>query len=386
MSRCGRAPTRWRNALAASGLLFASLGCGSSVSVAEAPRTARAEGAAVGKMIRAVAQAERPAARTEAVALLRQAVAEDPDLWEARFNLGVLLAQQGELGPARLQLARAHELAPNAEDVVTALAEVLRRLDELPRARAVLADFVGRYPDASQAGLILVFVLRESGELELALERARALLKQQPGDAAALAELALTHLARAEVEVAELLIQQALQIEPRGAVVERAAGLIALGRGEDALAFSHFARATGLDPNDTAAGLNTGTVLLQAGVYPRAEKHFRAVLEVDPESDAAKLGLAAALRGQGRRDDPEPYRAAELLLREIVVALPEHWAATHNLAVLYAESMDRPLEATAQFTRFLSIAPASHPARARAQKWVDEHSAAKQDPSTQVPH
>jgi tetratricopeptide (TPR) repeat protein len=121
-------------------------------------------------------------------------------------------------------------------------------------------------------------------------------------------------------------------------------------------------------------------------VYPRAEQHFRAVLGVDPDSEAAKLGLAAALRGQGRREDPEPYRAAEVLLREILATLPEHWAATHNLAVLYAESMDRPLDATAQFARFLSIAPASHPARARAQKWVDEHTATKQDVGTQLPH
>jgi tetratricopeptide (TPR) repeat protein len=158
--------------------------------------------------------------------------------------------------------------------------------------------------------------------------------------------------------------------------VQRAAGLIALRRGEDALAFAHFAKATELDPTDTAAGLNTATVLLQAGVYDRAEKHFRAVLAVEPDADAAKLGLAAALRGQGSRDKPGPYEAAETLLKEILSVTPQHWAAAHNLAVLYSESMDRPADATALYSEFLSSAPAEHPARAKAQKWVDEHNSA----------
>ena len=75
-----------------------------------------------------------------------------------------------------------------------------------------------------------------------------------------------------------------------------------------------------------------------------------------------------------RRDKPEPYRAAEGVLKEILAASPENWAAAHNLAVLYSESMDRPAEATTFYSEFLSLAPAEHPSRAKARKWVEEHS------------
>ena len=51
------------------------------------------------------------------------------------------------------------------------------------------------------------------------------------------------------------------------------------------------------------------------------------------------------------------------------------------MAVLYAESMDRPADATALYTDFLSRAPARHPARERAQKWVDDHAAGKGEAS-----
>ena len=356
--------------------LWLALGCSSGATVAEAPRVPAARKAAVSKMIRAVEQARSPDARAQAIALLREAVLEDPELWEARYNLGVLLAQRGELGPARQELERAHALAPNAEDVVAALGEVLRRTDEPALAASILSAFVARYPAASQARRVLVVALREAGQADTALDQARELLKQEPGDPAALAELSLTHLHQGQVDVADLLIQEALKAEPRAAVVERAAGLIALQRGEDALAFAHFAKATQIDPNDTAAGLNTATVLLQAGVYDRAEKHFRAVLELEPDAEAATLGLAAALRGQGRRDKPGPYQQAEALLKALLDATPGHWAAAHNLAVLYAESMDRPAEATVQFSQFLDHAPARHPGRVKAQKWVDEHASA----------
>jgi protein O-GlcNAc transferase len=358
--------------------------CGSAPVAVSAARSPEPSKTAVTKMVQAVERARQPNGSDEAIALLRQAVREDPSLWEAHYDLGVLLVQRGELGPARGELEQAHELAPNAEDVVAAFGEVLRRSDELKAAVQILATFVGAFPDATQARRELVVVLRESGQAQLGLEHARELLKQEPGSPAALAELALTHLELGQAEIAELLIQQALEVEPHAAVVERTAGLIALRRGEDALAFAHFAKASELDPRDTAAGLNTATVLLQAGVYERAEKHFRAVLAAEPDAEAAKLGLAAALRGQGSRDKPAPYQAAEALLKEILSTTPGNWAAAHNLAVLYAESMDRPSEATALYRVFLSSAPAEHAARAKAQKWVDEHAAPAADASPQA--
>jgi tetratricopeptide (TPR) repeat protein len=364
-------------------LVLAALGCGGSAVVQQAPQVAPARKEAIGKMMRAVDTAARAKGQPEAIDLLKQAVAEDPGLWEARYDLGVLLAREGQLGPARLELERARDLAPNAEDVVAALGEVLRRSEELGSAVDVLSHFVASYPDATQARRVLVVVLRESGKRDDALAQARELLKRQPGDPAALAELSLTHLEQGQVDVAELLIEEALKAEPHSAVVERAAGLIALERGEDAIAFGHFSKATELDPNDTAAGLNTATVLLRAGVYDRAEKHFRAVLAVQPESVEAKLGLAAALRGQGTRNDQGPYRAAESLLKEILASTPGDWAAAHNLAVLYAESMNRPEDATAEYSRFLSNAPAEHPARAKAKKWVDDHAAVAANPRAQ---
>lgn len=366
-------------------LSAAAAGCGSAQTNVEAKAAPGPPHAAVTKLVRAVEGARTPDGNERAVALLREAITLDPALWEARYDLGVLLASRGELEAARVELEAAHRTAPNAEDVVCALGEVLRRQELASDAAEVLTTFVATRPGARAARRLLVIALREAGDAAAALERARELARLEPGDPRALAELALTHLALGQVDIAELLVRQALEAKPPAAVAERAAGLIALERGEDALAFAHFARATQLDPRDTAAALNVATVLLRAGVYERAEKQFRAVLDIEPESITAKLGLAAALRGQGSRDNPAPYRAAEALLRELVAAAPNDWAAAHNLAVLYAEALDRPRDATLEFERFLDRAPADHPSRARAQQWIDEHAKATAAPNSNAP-
>ena len=122
-----------------------------------------------------------------------------------------------------------------------------------------------------------------------------------------------------------------------------------------------------------------GVVLLQAGVYPRAEKEFRAVLAVEFDNDEATLGLAAALRGQGKRDSQGPYLEAEKLLRSILERTPHHVDATFNLAVLYANYLGKTAEARPLLQRFLDDAPDKHPGRPLAEKLMAGTVAAKTD-------
>ncbi len=304
----------------------------------------------------------------QAIKRLEEAVKRDPKLWEARFDLGVLLAQTGELERAEDELEKALDSAPNAEDVVVALAEVKRRRRDAQGAADVLTTFVKAHDEAIAARIALVSALRESGRIDEAISRAQEVLVRRSGDPNALAELALSHLARGEVDTAELLITEALKAEDKKAVVERTAGLIALERGDDAMAFKHFVRASELDPKDTTARLNMGTVLLQAGVYDAAEKEFRAVLAVKKDDDDATVGLAAALRGQGTRYKKEPYSKAERLLKELLDRKPRHLAATYNLAILYTDYLQRPTAAKPLLKRFLEDAPEKHPARPEAKR------------------
>jgi tetratricopeptide (TPR) repeat protein len=346
----------------------AAVACGRSTPQAAAPTLTPADPQAVNKMVQALRVAEQAGGRKQAITLLEQAVQADPQLWEARYNLGVLLAELGNLAEAERQIVKAAELAPNAEDVVVALAEVRRRRVDAAGAADVLGRFVKAHPEAVVARIALVSALREGGKVDEAIGHAREVLVRRTNDPNALAELALSHLERGETDTAELLSQEALKAEKDNAIVERTAALIALAKGDDAVAFRHFVRASELDPKDTAARLNMGTVLLQAGIYDRAAEQFRAVLQIKPNDVPATLALAAAVRGQGSRDKPGPYQEAKQLLESILAQDANHLGATFNLATLYSDFLRQPEKAKPLYQRFLDAAPKNHPARALAQQ------------------
>jgi len=347
---------------------LASLGCAKPQQKAQAPTLAPASPVALGKMVQGVQAAKDAGGKDRAIALLQQAVQVDGALWEAHYNLGVLLADKGDLAAAERHLATAESLSPDAEDVVVALGEVRRRRGDPEGAVDALRPFVRANPGANYAPVVLIAALREAHKIDEAIAQAQDVLVRHSKNPRALSELALSYLDKGELDSAELLGAEALKADPKSAIAERTAGLISLKQGDDAVAFRHFARATELDPKDTTARLNVATVLLQAGVYDKASEQFRVALEAEPENTSAALGLAAARRGQGKRDESGPFLEAEKLIKAVLEREPKNLDATYNLAVLYADFLKRPADASPLYQRFLDQAPKAHPARPEAER------------------
>jgi tetratricopeptide (TPR) repeat protein len=359
-----------------AGALALSLGlaaCGAShgtVTVANhAQALPPANPIAVGKMVQGVGAA-KDGQRDRAVALLREAIGIDPSLWEARYNLGVVLAGGGDLAGAEDQLRSTQKLAPEIQDVVVALAEVQRRRGEHRSAADLLGDYVQGHPQALDARTLLVAALRNSGQLDKAITQGQEVLVRKPGDASALAELALCHLAKGERETAQLLAKQALDSNAKSALAHRAMGLIQLQNGDDAVAFQSFLKASQEDPRDTTARLNMGGVLLHAGAYAKAEEQYRAILQVSPDDLDAQIGLAAAVRGEADAKSPAKLEEARSLLSKVLDKDPHNIAALFNLGVLYADFLKRPADATPVFQRFLADAPSDNPSRPEAEKYL----------------
>jgi tetratricopeptide (TPR) repeat protein len=365
------APQRSATTRAALTVVFALClaACGGSKKKpVAAPATNAVVPAAASKMISGVEFAKSPSGRDRAVSLMREAIAIDPKLWEAHYNLGILLAQSGDLAEAEPSLERAAQLAPGAEEIATALGQVRRRRGENRKAADGLQVFVEQHPEAREARALYVVALRDSGQIDAAIAQARDALRRKAGDATALSELALSELAKGERDTAELLVKEAIASNKESAIAHRTAGLIALAKGDDAAAFASFLKASHLDPKDTTARLNMATVLLRAGVYGKAEEQFRAVLKVVPDDADAAIGLAAALRGQGDKDHTAKWNEAQKILEGVLARDPHNVGAEFNLAILLSDFLKKPAEAKPLFQRFLTDAPADHPARAEADR------------------
>ncbi len=354
--------------------LVALSGCGGGAK-ASAPKTAvsvalpPANPQAVGKMVQGV-QAAKDGQRDRALSLLKEAVSLDSNLWEARYDLGVLLANAGDLAGSEEQLALAARLWPDSQDVAVALADVRRRRDEQKQAAEGLEDFVRDHPNAVEARTLYVVALRESGQIDKAIAEAREVLVRKPADASALAELSLSHLAKGEKEAAALLAKQALDSSPNSAVAHRATGLLDLANGGDAEAFAEFRKAAEIDPHDTTSRLNMGVVLLHAGAYSKAEEQYREILKVSGDDTDAQVGLAAALRGGADSAHPQRLDEARSILEKVLANDPHDTSALFNLGVLYADFLKRPADAAPLFRRFLSEAPNDSPLRSDAEKYM----------------
>jgi Flp pilus assembly protein TadD len=320
-------------------------------------------------------QAAKDGQRERAIPLLREAIQLDPNLWEARYDLGVVLANAGDLAGAEEQLAASAKLAPDSQDIAVALAEVRRRREERKLAADGLADFVRDHPNAVEARTFYLASLEESGQIDKAIAEAREVLVRKPADATALAELALSHLARGEKEAASLLAKQALDSNPNSAVAHRATGLLDLANGDDAEAFAEFRKASQADPHDTTSRLNMGVVLLRAGAYAKAEEQYREILKVSPDDVEAERGLAAALRGQGDAQHAQKLEEARALLEKVLAANAHDASALFNLGILYADFLKKPGEGAPLFKRFLGEVPIDNPLRGEAEKHISAASA-----------
>ncbi len=133
-SKRGHTTTAVKRALCA--LVLVAVGCGGArgAKQPEAPVLAKANTVALGEMVQGVEAAKQKSGQDEAIERLKAAVAKDPGLWEAQYNLGVLLAKKGSFAEAEPHLAKAAQLSPNSEDVALALGEVRRRGGKLDQA------------------------------------------------------------------------------------------------------------------------------------------------------------------------------------------------------------------------------------------------------------
>ncbi len=304
--------------------------------------------------------------------LLRKAIAMDPNLWEAHYDLGIVLRRRGELDPACASLTTAHGLAADAPEPIMALAECNFARGDLGTANTLLSDFVKKNKGHIEARLSLAAVLRKQGELDDALAQAREVLVRNPNETRALVEVARAYRAKKEADVALLVLEKARVIDDKSAAVQNELGLLALERGDTQLAFTHFAKASELDPKLASAHMNQGSVLLRAGDFEAAERAYRAAVAADPASADANIGLAIALRGRGQ------HKQAETLYERVLEADPSAIDAMFDLAVLRADFLDRRREALPLFEKYLKLAPKNDSHREAAQRYVQDIGMAKE--------
>ena len=317
-----------------------------------------------------------PEADEQALGRFKAAVQNDPTLWEASHDLGVVLGRLGDDPGAVAAFDAALRVNPAHTPSVLARAEAMRRLRRTGEAKKGYEEALARDPDDAVTRVRLASLLREAGDTAGALDALRAALRIRPSDARIYVELGLLYLAADRDELAELVLGKATQLDPKDPLALNALAMVSLKRGNDQQAFERFDAASALDPEYSDARFNKAGVLLDAGDYTRAKTELELVVSqrekaLQAAGDTgggdvgdlldAKVALGVAYRGLGE------YDRAAVEWKRVLESAPRQPDALYNLAVLSMDFKRDEAQAKDLLARYLQVAPESHARRKDAE-------------------
>jgi serine/threonine-protein kinase len=296
-----------------------------------------------------------------AVEALRQVIDLQPDFAMAHLNLGIILANRGDMTAAEAALRKAVELAPNSSTAHHNLGRVLHWLGDEAAAEAALRRAIAIDPAFAEAYHHLGMVLHRQGDLADAAAALRRAIDLQPTSAESHFNLGNVLLAQRKPAEAEAAFRAALALKPDLPKAHFSLGNALLAQGKLAAAEAAFRRAVELQTDFVAAHHDLGNVLLMQAKYAAAEAAFREVLVRQPDSADAHRALGYALL---RQQQPE---AAEAALRRALALKPGLAVAWFNLGDALLEQ-GRFAEAGDVFHQAAPLFPAKHPGRDRSRQ------------------
>jgi tetratricopeptide (TPR) repeat protein len=284
-----------------------------------------------------------------AITSFRAAIAQDPKLWEAWLDIGVIELRRARLTEAAKALEASVAIHASAEGL-EALGEVYVRQGRAKRAVELYERALAQDPDDIRLRNALATSLRHAGRLDEAEAEIRAILGQAAFDPMAYATLAAIELDRGNPDLAELVLTKGLVRNPDHPLLLTNLGLVALRRGDDQTALSLFDKASAADPSYVVGRLNKAAVFLGAGDHKRAMADVDAVLAIEPGNTDALLarGLAQRLAGD--------HKAARASWERVLSIDADHPAAHFNLGVLDQDFADAPEAARKHLERYLQVA------------------------------
>ena len=285
---------------------------------------------------------------SEADALYREALAEDPENIDALHFRGVIAYQRGNY-PQAVQLiskALSHN-ASNASaynNLGNALAAQGKRLESL----SAYLDAVALQPDYADALCNLGDVLKSSGKIEKAIACYRRALSITPDLRSAQVKLkqGLEELSKRSEALAPGATAPAA--DPVDALISRGITFQEQGRIDEALECFHQALAFG--PEVPEVHFNLGNAYKDQARLGEAIASYKGALALAPDSPAAHTNLGSALLQQGMQQE------ARVCFRKALALEPDLAEAHYNLGIASYQAGDLP-SAKSALAKYLETQP-----------------------------
>jgi tetratricopeptide (TPR) repeat protein len=224
--------------------------------------------------------------------LLEDAVQRQPDFFNSRYQLGMVLVLLHEYPEAKTHLEKAIELGVPGPEVHFELAKALRGLGDSTGAN----EEVKKYQEIKKAQDAQLEAADEiaqadgelgAGKAKEAVEHYREGVRAQPSNADYRYKFAIAlHQAGEEDAVREQL-EQAVKLDPKLAGAQNALGYLLSQSGDAQGAITHFRAAVDAAPNWVDAWINLAAKLAEAGQLGEARTAVSRALAIDPANTQA---------------------------------------------------------------------------------------------------
>jgi tetratricopeptide (TPR) repeat protein len=287
-----------------------------------------------------------------ALAAFEAAVHQDPNSWEARFNLSLALLQKHEPARAARELRVATSIKPDDPLGHIALGQAL---SELGQNEAAIEEFkfALKFDPKSVPALD---GLAKSLIAQKRYSAAIAYLKDGPTDPALQDDLAVAYSSNGDVSEAIKLLSQLVQQDPSSADRHARLGLAYTQDSQFRQAVDEFREALLLDSSNDVTRLSYVKALIVLAEFQTALPEIQNYFRRKPHDFDALYLMGVVDRGLG------DYGAAEPLLEHAVVLNPNHYDSRYNLGFVLAK-LGKPQEALVHLEKAVQLNAASTEAR-----------------------
>jgi tetratricopeptide (TPR) repeat protein len=280
-----------------------------------------------------------------ALAILKRAVAKNPDLPPAHVVMARLFAKANDKNMVRVALEKAASEAPADPEAFILLAELALREGHvaeasatLSKARELLAPFRGSVKRRDFMTLALantsVGIAEARKDWPLAKAHLEEILNDHPNDVQALQRYARVLFQQEKRQEALDVLAKAKKIDSQVLLPEARLALFSEQNGDHRTAKRWMADALRIAPRDVRACLAAGQWAWETREFADAQKYSARAVQMAPD-----LSEAAILRGVVALFQKD-YETAELYFERANLESPNRSAITSHLALALCEQSD----------------------------------------------
>jgi tetratricopeptide (TPR) repeat protein len=249
-------------------------------------------------------------------------------------NLGTTLVQQRRYEDAIVVFEGALNLNPRSAEAESNLGAALSCLDKPDEAVPHLQEAIRLNPEHSMAHFNLGNALLRKDRLPEAIEQFRITTQLNPHYAEAYSNLGLVLVKQRKPEEAAVEFRHALALQPGLFTAHYGFGELLIDQGKFDEAIEQLAEVLRLQPNHEPARVQLGIARASHGKLDEAVEAFSAALRLQPDDASAQYHLAAALASQHKTQEAIGH------YREALRILPDFAEALNNLAWILAANPD----------------------------------------------